>query len=382
MPYLLPLQHRHQLYVDAERSNSSQCKNLRKKIKYYLSLKNLFSLSRSRHVNRYKEEVEGLNTAHISSVEQNSRRFDVKAPQMESFNNDYKSMVSEEKMVMNALNSSHDISSHARSMRAKMAYDNLLSRSESASSRELIQRFMSSQKLGESLRGHQNLAESRVAQLRLENSELIKTWSEIQYAMGLQIKEGNKIDNDEKDSRNLEQNLEKVGLTMVHEARLAVKSSNLINDAKAGVQHIVEYLDSNSKLLKNIPSSIPPTILSDDDIIRALAWCEERVIAVNEALVLDASKPAGIDDSKPLPDRQIELAQLVQGMVKVKQQIGSQEHQPYSGARRRGGISEEIVKSDSSLTEITPRVIMVHLYNYYLDLNPYSHLNSNIGPFG
>ena len=96
--------------------------------------------------------------------------------------------------------------------------------------------------------------------------------------MGLRIKEGNKVENNEKDSRNLEQNLEKVGLAMVHKARLAIKSNNLINDAKAGVQHIVKHLDSNNKLLKNIPSSTAPTLVSDDDIVRALAWCEERVI--------------------------------------------------------------------------------------------------------
>lgn len=347
--------------MDAEKGNFLQCKNLRKKIKYYTSLQRLFNLSKSRYMNQYREEIEDLHTALAGKVGQNLRHLSAKLPQRESCSSDfdYKSTVTEEKMVMSALNSSNDVNSHARSIRVKMAYDNLLSRTESASSRELIQRFMSSQKLGDSLRGHQNLAESRVAQLRIENIELVKTWSEIQYAMGLRIKEGNKVDNDEKDSRNLEQILEKVGLSMVHEARLAVKSSSLINDAKAGVQHIVKYLDSNSKLLKNIPSSKPPNIIFDDDIVRALAWCEERVIAVNEALVLDASKPAGTDDSKPLPDRQIELAQLVQGMVKGDQHARRQQRHFFMDTKRRGGISEEIVKSDSSLTEITPRVIMV-----------------------
>ena len=81
---------------------------------------------------------------------------------------------------------------------------------------------------------------------------------------------------------------------------------------------------------------------------------------MNEALVLDASKPAGTDDSKPLPQRQIELAQLIQGMIKGNQHNCSkqQRHAPLD-IKRRGGISEEIVKSDSSLTEITPRVVMV-----------------------
>merc|ERR1711977_769445 len=95
----------------------------------------------------------------------------------------------------------------------------------------------------------------------------------------------------EKDSRTLEQNLENMNLKMIHEARSAVKTASTINDVKAGVEHMVKNLESNAHLLKNIPSSTAPKIVSDDDISRALAWCEERVIAVNEALVLDASKP-------------------------------------------------------------------------------------------
>ena len=355
-------QHRHQLYVDAEKGKSLHSKNLRKKIKYYASLRKLFGLSRFHYLNQYKEEVKDLNTGKMPLIEPNSRRLDTKNLQTDhrSNNENLKSMVAEEKMVISALNSSHEVGIHAKSIRAKMVYENLLLRTESSTTEELIQRFMNSQKLGDSLRGHQNLAESRVAQLRLENSELLKTWSEIQYAMGLRIKEGNKVESNEKDSRNLEQNLEKVGLAMVHKARLAIKSNNLINDAKAGVQHIVKHLDSNNKLLKNIPSSTAPTLVSDDDIVRALAWCEERVIAVNEALVLDASKPAGTDDSKPLPQRQIELAQLIQGMIKGNQHnCSKQQRHAHLDIKRRGGISEEIVKSDSSLTEITPRVVMV-----------------------
>ena len=282
-----------------------QRKNLRKKARYYVSLKNLFNVIRSRYLSHYRGEINRVYTTQVYNIEKKSRHFDTKNSQRVSNCNsdEFKSIIAEEKTVISALNSVHDINSNAKSMRAKMFYESLLSKTESGSSKELIERFVSSQKLGDSLRGHQNLSESRVAQLRLENLELTKTWSEIQFAIGLRVNEGYKIESDEKDSRNLEQILEKVGLSMVHEARLSLKSNSLINNAKAGVQHIVKYLDSNSKLLKNIPSSTPPTVSSDNDIIKALAWCEERVIAVNEALVLDASKPAGTDDSKPLPHR-------------------------------------------------------------------------------
>jgi hypothetical protein len=84
-----------------------------------------------------------------------------------------------------------------------------------------------------------------------------------------------------------------------------------INEIRTGVVHIASLLQSNDSLLQNLPSSSPPIMKSDTSIAKMLAWCEERVLAINEALVLDASKPAGIDDSKPLYARQTELASLI-----------------------------------------------------------------------
>ena len=45
-------------------------------------------------------------------------------------------------------------------------------------------------------------------------------------------------------------------------------------------------------------SSALPQLTSDDDIAKVLSWCEERVIAINEALVLDSTKPVTTDDSQ------------------------------------------------------------------------------------
>lgn len=259
--------------------------------------------------------------------------------------------------VLSAITSSTDMDHHAKQMRSKMMYDQLLSKTGSKNSSELIDRFLSSKRLGESLRGHQNLAESRVAQLRTENSELLSTVSEIQYAMGVVSKGGTSAKDAERDSRNLEQSLERVNFKMVQEQRNSIKSAIIINDIKAGVEHIVKILESNANLLKNIPTSAAPKIVSDDDISRALAWCEERVIAVNEALVLDASKPAGIDDTVSLPTRQIELARLVQGMIKSNSPPKEPKIHKREG-KRLGAISEDIVKMDS-LVDITPRAVLV-----------------------
>jgi hypothetical protein len=87
-----------------------------------------------------------------------------------------------------------------------------------------------------------------------------------------------------------------------------------INEIRTGVVHIASLLSANEALLQNLPSSSPPILKSDNGIAKLLAWCEERVLAINEALVLDASKPVGVDDSKPLHTRQTELASLIQGL--------------------------------------------------------------------
>lgn len=36
---------------------------------------------------------------------------------------------------------------------------------------------------------------------------------------------------------------------------------------------------------------------SDDDIAKALSWCEERVLAINESMLLDNSKTLAVRDT-------------------------------------------------------------------------------------
>ena len=96
-----------------------------------------------------------------------------------------------------------------------------------------------------------------------------------------------------------------------------------INEIRTGVVHIASFLSANDSLLQHLPSSSPPILKSDSGIAKLLAWCEERILAINEALVLDASKPAAVDDSKPLHTRQTELASLVQGLIHKNQPTNS-----------------------------------------------------------
>ena len=90
-----------------------------------------------------------------------------------------------------------------------------------------------------------------------------------------------------------------------------------INDIKTGVMHVVNLLVINEKLLSNLPQSNAPAIRNDDDIAKALSWCEERVLAINESMVLDNSKTTVTDDSKPIHARQIELASLIEVCVAI-----------------------------------------------------------------
>jgi hypothetical protein len=129
----------------------------------------------------------------------------------------------------------------------------------------------------------------------------------------------------------------KAEMRLNHNMRQTEKSVLAINEIRTGVVHIASLLSANDDLLQNLPQSTPPVMKSDAGIVKMLAWCEERVLAINEALVLDASKPAGIDDTKPLHARQTELASLVQGMI----------HRDESNAARLNKRKMRNLKKDS-----------------------------------
>jgi len=198
--------------------------------------------------------------------------------------------------------------------------------------------------------------------LRLEKNELLAAHDEILFETGgfAAGKSAATAKDVEKDSRSLEQKLEEVSLVLAQRARNLEKVTSVINDVKVGVQHIVHTLVANEKLLKNIPSANPVKLMSDADISKALSWCEERVIAVNEALVLDSSKPAEAYDTKPLPERQIELARLVHNMTS-KGSSKSPTRKAKREAKKPGAISEDIVSGEGNLIAITPRAVMVNI---------------------
>jgi hypothetical protein len=149
-------------------------------------------------------------------------------------------------------------------------------------------------------------------------------------------------------------------LRLTHNSRLCEKATSVINSIRSGVLHIVGELEANKKMLVNVPASNPPKFSSDDDIVRLLSWCEERLLAINEALVLESTKPGGAGDvtSKPLSTRQTDLAAAVQIMVTKS----SPKKKKLTKINRKGGasVSHTIINfAESDVLLLDPRSILV-----------------------
>ena len=83
----------------------------------------------------------------------------------------------------------------------------------------------------------------------------------------------------------------------------------------------------NSSLLRASQGSIHSTRAayptssgeSDRNTISCLSWCEDRLLGINEAMMLESTKPISVtDDSKPLYSRQTELANIVHGVISTR----------------------------------------------------------------
>lgn len=228
----------------------------------------------------------------------------------------------------------------------------LYERSGTSTPEEFIERYKDAHRLHESLKSHQSLAESRLAQLRSESNDLYGTWGDTVFvsdkpssASGDAAAENEAAPtSSEREMRYLDQRLFASEMKLNHCMRQTEKQVLLINEIRTGILHITSLLTANEKLLQNLPSSTPPSGRTDE--VKILAWCEERILAINEALVLDASKPAGIDDSKPLSTRQTELAALVTVLLNNNQPSTSRLKKRLR-LLKKGPISMGILNSDT-----------------------------------
>lgn len=253
------------------------------------------------------------------------------------------------------------------------AYDLLLEKTASSSADELIERFQEGQNLLGSLRKQQTLVDSRIAQLQSEHAELFATFSDLAFisddpaipaavasasaaaegaaaaAAGVDgslaavssvgpgggakmSSPGNGGGSEDANAaatgaevtkspvmsdRYLDNQLFAKEVRMNQLLRKKDHAEQIISDVRTAVGYLINLMVINAKLLYALPKSDPPPIKSPDDILSAISWFEDRLTALSEALAMDANKPTGAntaDDNKPLSERQLDLALLVQKM--------------------------------------------------------------------
>jgi hypothetical protein len=226
------------------------------------------------------------------------------------------------------------------------AHDLLLEKTSSNNIDELIERFVEGQALLQSLRKQQTLVDSRIAQLQSEHAELFTAFNDLEFisdeakqesaaaaAAGAAGADGaatpapaaavvvggedHGTDEHEVSDRYLDNQLFAREVRMNQLQRNKDRAEQMISDVRTAVAYLINLMAINAKLLYALPKSEPPQIKSNDDIMVGFSWFEDRIMALSEALAMDANKPTGAntaDDNKPLFERQLDLALLVQKM--------------------------------------------------------------------
>lgn len=255
----------------------------------------------------------------------------------------------------------------ARSMQTQMMVEHILERTKSLNEEEFLERYRTATKLSDSLRAMQIQADVKALNLKAQLAELHVVWGETavlegDYVEALREKaaeegkeaatgeasaspsrgpapaprggagaegEGEeKAAEAESDGRHLDSAMFSAEMRLQQARRKLDQASHLINEIRLGVTTIMALLNANEKVLANLPKTRRPTpMTSDQDITPRLTWCEERITAMSEAMVLDgggnkataaAAAHGGKQDEEKLSvfQRQVNLAKLVHKMVK------------------------------------------------------------------
>jgi hypothetical protein len=214
----------------------------------------------------------------------------------------------------------------------------MLQKTESNSFDEFLERFVQGQSLLETLRSQQVLVDSRLAQLRAEHAELYAILSDISFLSEERASGSANIppsttvnillnapspgkETDETSDRYLDNQLFAKEVRLHHYQRLYDKSVHVISEVRTAISHVMGLLKINSKLLAALPRTSAPDLNSDQDMVACLSWCEDRIIALNEALTMDANRPNAANNeekSKPLSQRQADLAEEIHRMMYEK----------------------------------------------------------------
>lgn len=266
---------------------------------------------------------------------------------------------------------------NAKKAQSKMMYDFAMEKTGSTSDEELVDRFMSSKKLTESLLAQQTIVDSRLAQLRITFDDLKSGGSGDKHDISEELPSE---DEETHDARFYESQLFEREMHMASMQRQLENAVGKINEVRTGVTHLMNMLVVNNKMLHNLPKSRPPRVEGDESVAKGLSWCEERILAINETQMADSSKPkanqAGTEGKeKTLFTRQVELAEAIEGMVHAS----AGERPPIDlmsrlresqEAKAPGGMSELLLNTGENVAKLnSPKSVLVNPRKNLDDLN-------------
>jgi hypothetical protein len=268
----------------------------------------------------------------------------------------------------------HKIVENAREVQSKMMVENLLSKTGSQSVEDFLKRYRAAQNVTDNVKSIMNLADAKLLQLQNEHSDLYETIGTSLFENAVvDDNDGSTQDDDrmtvntfesdgesksipvaEKDMRVVDQEIFSAEAKVVHWQKQCEKAYGLLRDLRGGIDTVSSQLTKNYKLLHNLPrNDYVSAGKTDEDLIKSLSWVEERLASVNDAMTLDPNKPTGsaiTDETKPLPDRQIEAAALIQTLVLKKSPANSAR----KGKMRGVDIDNELYRSQLKTVRIMP----------------------------
>lgn len=361
------VQFRHRIYADAAKSDFEGSKFIEDQARYYESMKKSTMDKKEKQMQNkrdlqlgllkqglQKEEIPGyFEFTDDDYVEEVSRLRDAwKDVTLGEYSNDHMAIINSYQynrhisqgnngggldVVVGAAHDGLDMSMFPLSDDAapRVIYERnrILSLTKSGSIEELRARFVEAQSLQSSLNAQGVMAESKVVQLRSELTKLTNFLVEITMTStdSESAAEKEELDDtgapEKKDSRALDDKLIRKQLHLNQIVRQTEKSETLINEVRVALSNLISLLEANSSLMSALPQKPAPPLLSNADISEALAWCEDKVIAITEVLLYDSSKLAGkpssskwhtsdvIDDTQPLAERQVQLAVLMENLL-------------------------------------------------------------------
>ncbi len=351
---------RHKLYVETDQQGFTRRTNLKNKVAQYKKLRkdlsNKFVHAKKTYEQtketmdleeRVKEEKYNMGLAYESVAENDALLLSIQAGVAAGS----KEEPEDPKKLSTILSVADDEgTTDAKVRQAQMSLEFLLRTTGSSSEGEFLDRFNDSMALTTTLRNQQTMTEARITLLRQEQDEMHE---EVSALTG--YGDGSENQNLDMATRHFESKIFDAEIRLAHSTRQAESAAIVINEIRSGVNHIMNTLHQNAKMLHNLPTGNPPKITKEEDIIRTLSWCEERVLAINEALVLDTgAKPAGASDTtgKMLQHRQTDHAAAVIAMV-AKSPLKSKKKKQTKQKKGQKNISHSIIDFSEENAQIT-----------------------------